>query len=263
MTVRKRFGQHFLRDEAALERIFACLALRDTDGVLEIGPGPGTLTRTLLAESGWVRAVEIDRDLAEGLRAELPDLDLVQADVLQVDLAELAQTLPGARKRIVGNLPYNLSTPLLGRLFELATAVTDIHVMLQKEVADRLVARPGESAYGRLSVMAGLYCTVIRLFDVAPEAFTPPPKVWSSFVRLEARSRPDVSVTTLREVLGVAFSGRRKRLDNALKSFGLDWGALGIDAGLRPDAVSIEDYVAIARAVSARTEGFANHRQVR
>lgn len=256
MTVRKRFGQHFLRDDATLDRIYSCLALRSSDAVLEIGPGPGTLTRTLLTESGHVRAVEIDRDLAAGLRAELPNLDLVQGDVLRIDLAELVQTLPGVRKRIVGNLPYNIATPLLGRLFEIAPGVADIHVMLQKEVADRLVAGPGERAYGRLSVMAGLHCAIDRLFDVAPDAFVPPPKVWSSFVRLKAHPHPpDVPLDVLRKVLGVAFSGRRKRLDNALKSFALDWNALGIDAGLRPDAVSVADYVAIAHAVADGREG--------
>ena len=249
MRVRKRFGQHFLVDENVIGQIFDSLKLRHTDSVLEIGPGPGTLTRRLLLESDDVHAIEIDRDLAAELGEIHPSLRLIVGDVLKVDLAQLLDRIDAERLRVVGNLPYNISTPLLGRLFDVIERVHDVSVMLQKEVVDRLVAVPETSAFGRLSVMAQHYAHVDRLLSVPARAFAPRPKVESAFVRLAAKRRASVSTETLADVLRAAFSARRKRVGNALKAFQPDWDALGIDPGRRPDAITVDEFVAIAAAV--------------
>lgn len=255
VRVRKRFGQHFLVDEDVIDRIFESLAIRATDSVLEIGPGPGTLTQRLLLESGDVHAVEIDRDLAAELTRTHPSLRLIVGDVLKSDLAELLDRIEAARLRVVGNLPYNISTPLLGRFFDVIDRVHDVNVMLQKEVVDRLVAVPETSAFGRLSVMAQHYATVDRLLAVPARAFAPPPKVESAFVRLAAKPRATIATDVLANVLRAAFSARRKRLGNALKAFRPDWGALGIDPGRRPDAITVDEYLAIAAAVDKTPGG--------
>ena len=243
---RKRFGQHFLTDPAVVERIFGALRCEATDHVLEIGPGTGLLTERLCHEAGTVTAIEVDRDLAASLQARLPALNVVQANVLTTDLAPYLGS-DGAL-RIVGNLPYNVATPLLGRLFEVIDGIADVHVMLQSEVADRLAAGPGTKSYGRLSVTSQYYCQVERLFDVEPASFTPAPKVRSAFVRLCAREREPCDVGNLAAVLRAAFGQRRKTLGNALKSFAPDWHALGLDAGARAENLRVEDFVAIANA---------------
>ena len=249
VPVRKRFGQHFLVDEDIIDRIFDCLALRPTDTVLEVGPGPGTLTGRLLLEAGTVHAIEIDRDLAAELARRFPSLHLTVNDVLKVDLATFLDGVVAERLRVVGNLPYNISTPLLGRFFAVIDRVHDLSVMLQKEVVDRLVARPETAAFGRLSVMAQYMTQVDRLLDVPARAFAPRPKVESAFVRLANRPRRAVDVDVLSAVLRTAFSARRKRLGNALKAFRPDWTALGIDPARRPDATTVDEFVAIAVGV--------------
>ena len=257
---RKRFGQHFLTDQAVLERIFAVLALRPSDRVLEIGPGRGALTARLCAEAAQVTAVEIDRDLAAGLQAHLPQLHLVRDDVLRTDLRAIA-TAPGGPFRIVGNLPYNIASPLLERLFEIADHVADIHVMLQAEVAARLAARPGGKTYGRLSVVAQHHCDVAPLFNVSPASFTPRPKVESSFVRLVPRQREPCDLDMLRRVLRAAFGQRRKTLANALESVVRDWRPLAIDPRRRAETLSVSEYVAIANHCAGGDD--AEHRSPR
>ncbi|MGH8227954.1 MAG: 16S rRNA (adenine(1518)-N(6)/adenine(1519)-N(6))-dimethyltransferase RsmA, partial [Steroidobacteraceae bacterium] len=185
---RRRFGQHFLHDPAVIARIASAIAPQAGDHVLEIGPGRGALTRRLLdSDLATLDAVEIDRDLAAALRAELagdPRFCLHERDALELGLAGLAER-HGGRLRVAGNLPYNLSTPLLFHLLESSAVIEDIVVMLQREVVARITAKPGTGEYGRLTVMLAPRVRAERLFDVGPGAFQPPPKVWSSVARLE------------------------------------------------------------------------------
>ena len=249
---RKRFGQHFLADPAVVDAIVAALAPREGDRLVEIGPGRGALTGALAASGARVTAVELDRDLVGPLRRRLPDVTVVEADALAVDLSALAG---GEAFRLVGNLPYNISTPLLNRLFDACASglpLVDMHFMLQAEVVERLCATPGSKAWGRLSVIAQYHCEVAPLFTVPPDAFAPPPRVMSRFARLTPRS-PDPAVDdveALRTVLRVAFGARRKRLGNAVQSLGLDVAALGLDPGTRPDAVGLGGFVAMANRLT-------------
>ena len=255
-VVRRRFGQHFLTDEAVVERIFATLRLKASDHVLEIGPGTGVLTRRLAREAASVAAVEVDRDLVAGLRADgfgdaAAEVDIVHGDALKVDLEGLLERGGERPRRVVGNLPYNIATPLLERLFRIDADITDMHFMLQAEVAHRLAASPGSKAYGRLSVAAQWRCRIDSLFTVEAESFSPPPKVDSAFVRLVPRGeedRRDCDPDDLAEVLRIAFTARRKVLGNALESLAVDWRAVDIDPGLRPENLTVNDYVAIARS---------------
>ena len=248
MRARKRFGQHFLNDAAVLQQISAAVNLKPDQRLLEIGPGRGSLTAELRGQSGRYLAVEIDRDLVPKLEARFPDIELVNADILKVRLSEL---LSEGGWRIVGNLPYNISTPLLVRLFAHTELVRDMHFMLQREVALRLAAVPGTKAWGRLTVLTQYHCEVQALFGVAPTSFTPPPKVFSELVRLLPR-REKLALTDSRRldlVLRHAFSGRRKRIANALKSLELAWDCLDIDAGARADQLSVSEFVLLANAV--------------
>ena len=253
---RKRFGQHFLTDASVIERIVQALRCQPTDRVLEIGPGTGAITERLCAAVGSMIAIEIDRDLAAGLRGRLPGLEVVCGDVLRTDLGPYIGE-DGAL-RIVGNLPYNIATPLLDRLFGTIDdtgdpsidRLRDAHFMLQAEVADRLCALPGTKSYGRLSVIGQYHCRIEPLFEVGPASFSPPPKVRSTFVRLTARDRPPCDVERLRRVLRTAFSQRRKTLANALKSYAPSLGTLGLDPGLRPENLSVDQFVAIANATA-------------
>ncbi len=258
---RKRFGQHFLVDQGVVEQIFAALRLAQDDHVIEVGPGHGALTARLLSEAASVAAIEVDRDLAARLATRFPTLQLEVADVLRTDLAEFAQRTQGQapHTRIVGNLPYNIATPLLGQLFAIANSqkattpnpITDIHVMLQREVADRLTAPLGSADYGRLTVMAQYHCQVERLFDVHPTSFRPAPKVRSAFVRLRPRpNHPDCDLDALSQVLRTAFSKRRKTIANALAPLPLDLPALGLEPSLRPQELSVDDYVGLARQMA-------------
>ena len=247
---RKRFGQHFLTDPAVVERIFGALRCQASDRILEVGPGTGLLTERLCREAGTVTAIEVDRDLAASLRTRLPASHVVCDDVLATDLAPYLGS--DGVLRVVGNLPYNVATPLLGRLFDVIHRLADVHVMLQAEVADRLTADPGTKSYGRLSVTAQYHCRIERLFDVDATSFTPAPKVRSAFVRLRARDREPCDVAILGAVLRAAFGQRRKTLGNALKSFAPDWPALGLDPGARAENLRVEDFLAIANAVAAR-----------
>jgi 16S rRNA (adenine1518-N6/adenine1519-N6)-dimethyltransferase len=267
VIARKRFGQHFLADPGVLDRIVRDFRPSPDDHLLEIGPGRGALTEYLVREvctpgaTGRFVAVEIDRDLVPALETRFPGVEFVNADILRVDLDTLfanssapAPAAPPERGwRVVGNLPYNISTPLLVRLLQHLPRIRDMHFMLQREVADRLSATPGTKAWGRIAVLVQYLCTVEKLFDVPPASFRPPPKVWSAVARLTPRGAPPaVEAAALDAVLRAAFSQRRKRLANALQSLDIDWNASGVEPGKRADAVSVEEYLALARAYRGR-----------
>ena len=223
-----------------LARIVEAIAPRRGDFIVEIGPGEGALTRLLLAQVDAVHAIEVDRDLAAQLASEFPEkLILYQGDALEFDYARFP---PGMR--LVGNLPYNISTPLLFRVARLADRVRDLHFMLQLEVVDRMVAAPSTPAYGRLSVALQARFRMKKLFGVSSGAFRPPPRVASAVVRLEPLPH---ALHIDEDLLRRAFSARRKTLRNALR--GVDFAALGIDSGLRPENLSPEDYARISASL--------------
>jgi 16S rRNA (adenine1518-N6/adenine1519-N6)-dimethyltransferase len=235
---RKRFGQHFLHDPRVLAKIVAAVDPRPGDRLVEIGPGEGALTRPLLERVGRLDAIEIDRDLAARLEREFaPErLRLHREDALEFDFSTLGEGL-----RLVGNLPYNISTPLLFHLAQYAGRVRDMHFMLQREVVERMVAAPSSAAYGRLSVSLQARFRMRKLFTVQRGAFRPPPKVESAVVRL----LPLEEMLAIDEgLLRRAFSARRKTLRNALPE--IDFAALAIDPGLRPENLSPADYARIS-----------------
>lgn len=254
---RKRFGQHFLNDPGVVERILRAIGPEPGQRFVEIGPGQGILTRPLLSVLGRLDVVELDRDLAAALSGEnLPGLTVHGADALRFDYRGLA---PSGELRVVGNLPYNISTPLLFHLLSQADAVRDMHFMLQREVVTRMAASPGGGDYGRLSVMVQYRCRVERLFTVRPGAFRPPPKVNSAVVRLVPYRAPPVDVddeAVFRKVVAAAFSQRRKTLRNALRDVASaeDLEAVGIDPGERAEQLSLSAFAAISRRVSALSE---------
>ena len=244
---RKRFGQHFLTDAATVERVFAALRLAQGDHVMEIGPGTGALTGRLVEEAAAVTAVEIDNSLAERLRHRFPGARIIAADALRTCWRDLLAAAGDSRIRLVGNLPYNVATRILAQWLGGAERVFDMHFMLQAEVAARLTAQPGGKAYGRLSVLAQHRCRVERLFDVPAASFSPPPKVHSAFVRLQAAPAPTpCDLETLGHVLRVCFAQRRKKLARALRSLDCDAKALQLDPQVRPEELSVGDFVAIA-----------------
>ncbi len=244
MQPRKRFGQHFLHDPGVIRRILDAVAPASGQRVVEIGPGRGALTWSLLERAGTLEAIEIDRDLAAALAVDPRGhgrLTLHVQDVLRTDFVGLRGD--GPPLRIVGNLPYNISTPLLFRLLEQREAIADLHAMLQKEVVERMAAEPGSADYGRLTVMIAAYAEVQPLFEVGPGAFRPPPAVWSAVVRLRPSAAPRFAFGTpaaLRAVVTGAFSARRKTLRNALKALlpVTEIEACGIDPGLRPETLA-------------------------
>jgi len=252
---RKRFGQHFLHDPAVIERIAAAISPASGEALVEIGPGRGALTRRLLeSDCGTLDAIEIDRDLAALLRDECggdPRFTLHDADALRVDFSALA-TQRGRALRIVGNLPYNISTPLLFHLLESVRHIRDLHVMLQREVIARMAARAGDSAYGRLTVMLSPWLQIERLFDVGPGAFQPPPRVWSAVARLTVRATPAFVVNpAFPAVVGAAFAHRRKTLRNALRGLATSEQieSCGVDPSTRPETVAPALFNAIAGTV--------------
>ncbi len=252
---RKRFGQNFLVDETVIARIARAVSAKKQDNLVEIGPGQGALTAYLLEDCPNLSAVELDRDLVPLLQAKFalhPHFTLYQADALQFDFASLATNRPC---RIVGNLPYNISTPLIFHLMEARAHIADMHFMLQKEVVDRLAAPPGEKAYGRLSVLCQYYCQIEPLFVVPPEAFRPIPKVDSAIVRLTPHTtlpHPADDVAVFTQVVKAVFQMRRKTLRNGLKALlGTDplTQIQSTDLSLRPEALSLEDFVHLANEI--------------
>ena len=243
---RKRFGQHFLHDPGVLRKLVEAIAPSRDDLLVEIGPGEGALTAPLLERTAKLEAIEVDRDLAAGLAARHPPWRLTVhcADALEFDFARFA---PGMR--LVGNLPYNISTPLLFHLARFAGRVRDMHFMLQREVVERMVAAPSTAQYGRLSVALQARFRMKKLFRVASGAFRPPPKVESAVVRLEPLSE---ILHVDDDLLRRAFSARRKTLRNALP--GVDLVALGIDPRLRPENLTPADYARIAETTRRRPQ---------
>lgn len=251
---RKRFGQHFLHDRQVIEAILRAVDPKPGERLVEIGPGHGALTLPLLQRAGRLTAIEIDRDLVAGLAAAaegLGELEIVNADILAFDLAELGEN---GDLRLVGNLPYNISTPLMFHLLESTALIRDMHFMVQKEVAQRMVAAPGGSDYGRLSVMLQYRCRCDYLFDVAPGSFRPPPRVDSAVVRLLPRSGPGIDVgdyERFSSIVQTAFGQRRKTIANSLKPIlGRDAiSACGIDPGQRAENLGVEDYARLSRSL--------------
>lgn len=256
---RKRFGQHFLRDASVIERIVAAIRPAAGERLVEIGPGLGALTVPLLKAAGELDVVELDRDLLEPLRVRCGGIGLLRihhADALDFDFAALRDH--GPRLRITGNLPYNISTPLLFHLLAQAEHLYDLHFMLQQEVVERMAAGPGEEAYGRLSVMLQYRCRVEPLFAVGPEAFRPPPQVWSVVVRLVPRETCAVAIrneSCFAEIVRRAFAQRRKTLRNSLREL-LDAEqieAAGIDPGARPETLGLEAFAALSERMTGFT----------
>ncbi len=246
---RKRFGQHFLSDAFVLDAIVELIDPRPGQALVEIGPGLGALTRPLHERCGTLTVIELDRDLAARLRAQ-GGLNVIEADVLTVDFAALAHTL-GQPLRVVGNLPYNISTPILFHLLDSASRVVDQHFMLQKEVAQRMAAAPGGKDYGRLSVMLQWRYRIDTVLDVPPQAFEPPPKVESAIVRMRPLPLAAQPPQLLRELVTVAFSQRRKLLRHTLGRWLAERGFAGsFDLQRRAEEVPVTEYVALAEALA-------------
>ena len=258
--LRKRFGQHFLHDPAVVGRIVDLIAPAPGDFLVEIGPGEGALTRPLLQRVARLEAIEIDRDLAARLAADFPPgrLAIHVADALEFDFCVFPHGM-----RVIGNLPYNVSTPLLFHLAKFSGRVRDMHFMLQLEVVERMVAQPSTPEYGRLSVMLQTRFRMHRVLRVGPGAFRPPPKVESAVVRLTplaAAERPQVDEEVLAGIVRRAFSARRKTLRNALRMTGDELASLGLDPKLRPENLSPADYVRIAQRAGSDAARFSGAR---
>jgi 16S rRNA (adenine1518-N6/adenine1519-N6)-dimethyltransferase len=252
VQARKRFGQHFLHDATVIERIVAALDPKPGDALIEIGPGRGALTRALVGRVTHLRAIEIDRDLVQWLREHFnaASLEVIEADVLTVDLAALRGA--GPRLRLAGNLPYNISTPLLFHFLAQRVEIEDMHFMLQREVVERMAASPGSSAYGRLTVMLAPWVVVEPLFGVPATAFRPAPRVESAVVRLLPRREPLFDIgdpQRFDQVVRAAFSQRRKTLRNALRAL-VDADTMrqhDIDPTLRPERLAPAQFATLAR----------------
>lgn len=258
-TPRKRFGQNFLHDPYVIEKIISAVHPHQDDNLVEIGPGQGAITLPLLAAAGQLTVIELDRDLIEPLQnrcRNIGKLSVHNVDALRFDFCQLADQRP---VRIVGNLPYNISTPILFHLLEQHDCIKDMHFMLQKEVVERMAASPGSKQYGRLSVMLQYRCRVTALFTIGAGAFNPPPRVESAFVRLEPFEQLPVSVDSeavFAKVVRQAFSQRRKTLRNALREI-LEADEIlkvGIDPSLRAETLTLEDFAALANLAGAKQE---------
>ena len=249
---RKRFGQHFLTDRAVLDAIVDAIRPEPGEALVEIGPGLGAMTDPLVARSRQLTVIELDRDLAQRLRKR-PELEVIEADVLQVDFAELAARA-GQRLRIVGNLPYNISTPILFHLLASVEHVIDQHFMLQKEVVDRMAAAPGGKDFGRLSVMLQWRYRIEAVLDVPPEAFEPPPRVESAVVRMQPLPQVAcVDADLLGELVRVAFSQRRKLLRHTLGRW-LDERQFSGEFNVqrRAEEVPVSEYLGLAATLSPK-----------
>ena len=259
---RKRFGQNFLQDPNVIDNIVGSINPQPDDVLVEIGPGLGALTELMIAKVNKLQVIELDRDLIPRLNVKFGasgKLTIHQADALSFDYPSL---LPGENKakkqlRIVGNLPYNISTPLIFKLLENAEHIQDMHFMLQKEVVDRLCANVGEKAYGRLSIMVQYDCQAEGLFVVGPGAFSPPPKVDSAIVRLCPHKQTEKQTTTNRKLMGqivtAAFNMRRKTIRNGLKDFASceQLESVGINPGHRPETIALKYWIALTDLLNA------------
>ena len=248
---RKRFGQHFLTDGAVIDAIIEAIDPKPGQALVEIGPGLGAMTDPLVARCGVLTVIELDRDLAQRLRRR-SDLTVVEADVLKVDFDALSSAR-GQRLRVVGNLPYNISTPILFHLLPVADQVIDQHFMLQKEVVERMAAGPGTKDFSRLTVMLQWRYAIESVLDVPPEAFDPPPRVHSAVVRMQPLAAPpQVDEALLRELVATAFSQRRKLLRHTLGRW-LEARGFGghFDVQRRAEEVPVAEYLALARELAA------------
>jgi len=251
---RKRFGQNFLHDPGVIQRIVSSINPREGDCLVEIGPGQGAITKLLLPKLKKMQVIELDRDLIEPLArtcGALGELKIYSADALKFNFHQL--TDQPSSLRVVGNLPYNISTPILFHLISQLEIMKDFHFMLQKEVVDRMAAGPGSKTYGRLSIMLQAHCEVTPLFDIGPGAFQPAPKVDSAFVRLTPHVTPRVEIkdsTYFYELVTQAFSQRRKTLRNSLRKLITDeiYLTVDIDQKMRPEQLSLEQFTALANA---------------
>jgi len=249
---RKRFGQNFLHDHTIIYNIIASIEAKPDEHWVEIGPGQGALTQPLLEQGLRLDVIELDRDLVALLKEKFKScakLRIHSADALRFDFSALAEN--NEKLRVIGNLPYNISTPLMFHLLDNAHCIEDMHFMLQKEVVERICAAPGSKKYGRLSVMMQYYCAAELLFDVPPESFDPAPKVMSAIVRLVPHRQPPVqvnSVAVLNRIVTEAFSQRRKTLRNSLKKLldEADIAALNIDPGARAEVLSLGDFAKLS-----------------
>jgi dimethyladenosine transferase len=247
---RKRFGQNFLVDDQIIDKIIRAIRPLETDNLVEIGPGQGAITGALLAKARHLQAVEVDRDLARLLTsrfADQPDFTLHLGDALNFNFGQLADRGP---LRVVGNLPYNISTPLIFHLLQFADQIKDMHFMLQQEVVSRMAAEPGTKTYGRLSVIVQYHCTVTEMFRVPPTAFRPVPKVDSAIVRLSPRKEQDTieeatDLSFFYTLVKTAFQQRRKTLRNTLKSLELS-GEPSVDMSRRPETLSVNEFVRLS-----------------
>ena len=248
---RKRFGQHFLTDDSVIDRIVDAIDPQPGQSVVEIGPGLGAMTGPLAERLDRLSVIELDRDLAQRLRRQ-PKLEVIEADVLKVDIAALAVER-GQSLRIVGNLPYNISTPILFHLLGAVEHVVDQHFMLQKEVVERMAAGPGGKEYGRLSVMLQWRYRIESLFDVPPESFDPPPRVDSAIVRMKPRAAPRaLPAGVLEELVRVAFSQRRKLLRHTLGRWLEERAYAGaFNLQRRAEEVAVDEYLDLAAAIAA------------
>jgi len=245
---RKRFGQNFLHDHSIIYNILAHANPTAGQHWLEIGPGLGALTKPLLDTGVKLDVIELDRDLVSHLQkqfASYANLTIHSADALNFDFSQLVE--PPAKLRVIGNLPYNISTPLMFHLLENTSCIADMHFMLQKEVVDRICAQPGGKQFGRLTVMMQYFCTAEHLFDVPPESFTPIPQVMSAIIKLTPHNQPPVNIKdfpSFKQLVTQAFSQRRKTIRNSLKHLVDEQQmlALGIDPNLRAETLSLEQF---------------------
>jgi 16S rRNA (adenine1518-N6/adenine1519-N6)-dimethyltransferase len=252
-TARKRFGQHFLTDGSVIDAIVDAIDPKPGEALVEIGPGLGAMTDPLIARCGRLTVIELDRDLAQRFR-QRSELEVIEADVLKVDFDALASQR-GERLRVVGNLPYNISTPILFHLLDSVECVIDQHFMLQKEVVERMAAAPGGKEYGRLSVMLQWRYAIESVLEVPPESFDPPPRVDSAVVRMQPLPVvPAVDAKLLEELVRVAFSQRRKLLRHTLGRWLTERGFAGaFDVQRRAEEVPVGDYLALAAALTPLT----------
>jgi 16S rRNA (adenine1518-N6/adenine1519-N6)-dimethyltransferase len=259
-TPRKRFGQHFLHDKQIIQRLVETIHPQPGQHIVEIGPGQGAITLPILKIVECMDAIELDWDLVPALKLRCSGkgvLTVHQADALEFDFSQLLRGVDSDSLRIVGNLPYNISTPLIFHLLEYAECIDDMHFMLQKEVTERLAAKAGDEAYGRLSIMVQYHCEVFSLFRVPPGAFYPPPQIDSAIVKLvpyHTIPHRAENYSHFADLVRHAFSHRRKTLRNSLKEFVTDedWKQVAIDPQLRPEQLNVADYVSLSNHVYLR-----------